>query len=295
MSAFSRGFTSFLQHQSLRLPSSIRIAIFSARTHTAHSRVGSRFFQSALRHYAKPASYRPAARSPVNVQSFVTSDPVLRAVQQTQKPVLLFRAPTNYWRYVRAYAAGALWVGTGLYSIKFGNDLGGRGLQPFVIPTYYVVGVGCIIVGCFVFTGPVRRCISLEVIPSSSRLPVQLRVRGRTLPFFGKEEVVVTNIGDAGLTAKLAPIVREWQEFERARTQDIRAGLEDMSVVNRFWELLARFIQQRWDTFFFRFKASISRTSQSYITIPGHGNWRIDCRGDLLEDGEAIDRLIAVD
>ncbi|KAF2867886.1 hypothetical protein BDV95DRAFT_610324 [Massariosphaeria phaeospora] len=281
----SRGFASFLHQRSLRLPSTIRDAIYSARPRTqqlqVNARVSSQYYARRFQH-----SYNAPRRS------IVSSDPVLRTVSQTQKPVILYKAPDRVWYTVATYGLGCSTIGLGLFCWKFRSELP-EGLAFFVGPTYDVLGVIAFAIGMYIFTAPLNKISLLEVIPSMRGGPLQLRIRARSAPMF-RDRIIYAGIGEATISEKTLPLAKELAEAERARKQRISEGLEDLFIVVRVWELSARWIEQKWSTFFNRFKFAVLRFGIAHIKV-GSQKWKLDCSGYLLEDGKAIDRLIVVD
>ncbi|KAF2021954.1 hypothetical protein BU24DRAFT_488268 [Aaosphaeria arxii CBS 175.79] len=288
MSALPRGFACFAGKHAFRLPCSIRIAIFSVRPQFAQARAGARLFTPpTIRQYVKATGRFQARASPTN--RFVISDPVLRAVQQTRQPVLLYRAENRTLYTFGVYAFACSLVGAGLFTLRWGNELP-RDLPFFVQPTYFVVSFIMLGIAAYIFSSPVSRCRSIEVIPGTLGGPVQLRIRARILPFF-KDQVIVSPFGEVTLDQKTYPVSRELQEAQRARKQSITDGLEGMFIIPRMWEISARFLEQKWTSFFLRFKFAVLRFGIVYIEAFDR-KWKIDCTGYLLEDGKALDRLV---
>ncbi|KAJ4326384.1 hypothetical protein N0V94_000059 [Neodidymelliopsis sp. IMI 364377] len=288
MSTTSRGFAAFKQQSPLRLPSSLRAALFGTREqffqqHPVHS---SRNFSSTiLRGYQYP-------RAPLNKPSaFVSSDPVLRQVVQTRQPVVLYEAPKSKWYYWKVYGLAALWIGTGAYSIKFQEDVKDiPDLAFFVRPTYVLVGLGFIAIGCYICTAPTNRMRSLELVPSMMGGPMQLRMAVKSAPW-AKERIIYSNLGGATISEKCQPMVMELQEAERARRQSVWQDLGEMNIVSKAWEGSARWVHQKWTNFFLKFKFAVLRFGIAKVEVQGE-KWKIDCSGHLLEDGKAIDRIL---
>ncbi|KAF2254549.1 hypothetical protein BU26DRAFT_600223 [Trematosphaeria pertusa] len=280
MAAFSRGLPSVLPQRSFHFPSSIRAAIFKAQPRFTQSHAPARSFSSSVLHrYQSPASSR----------SFVSSDPVLRTVIQTREPVLLYKEPANKWYLWKVYGLACTCVGIGLYNWKFAVELP-KDMQWFVPPTYYVIGFAMLAIGFHVFTRPVRRIHSLEIIPNTMGGPLQLRIRARIAPFL-KERVILADLTEATISEKTAPMVAELVEADRARNQRLTEGLEHLSILPRIWELAARWLEQKWTSFFLKFKFAVLRFGIAQVEVNGV-KWKLDCSGWLLDEGRAIDRII---
>ncbi|KAH7078800.1 hypothetical protein BKA63DRAFT_531596 [Paraphoma chrysanthemicola] len=290
MAPVSRGFAGFLHHQSFRLPSSLRAALFGSREQFFHPntiRSTRSFTSAALRRY----QYQYKSNLPPKPSVFVNNDPVLRQVVQSRHPVLLYQAPKSKWYYLKVYGTAALWIGAGAYSIKFQDDVKDlKDLAFFVRPTYVVVGFGLIIIGCYTCTAPTNRIRALEVIPSIQGGPIQLRMTVRSAPW-AKEKVIHSNLGGATISEKTYPMVEELMEAERFRRQRVFEDLGHMSMLPRIWEGSARWVHQKWTNFFLKFKFAVLRFGIAKVEVQGE-KWKIDCTGWLLEDGKAVDRLL---
>lgn len=183
--------------------------------------------------------------------------------------------------------AGGLWI------FKFASELP-KDLPFFVEPTYWVVSAMVIGSGAYAFTAPAMRCSSLELLPAYVMGgPIRVRIRARVAPMM-KEKVIVANIGQVTMSEKTVPMIRELQEAERARRQDVSEGLRGMFILRRGWEIAARLLEQKWTSFFCYFKFAVLRFGVSKIHVNGE-KWKIDCSESLLENGQAIDRFISVD
>lgn len=289
MPAFSRGLDGFVHQHAFRLPSSLRAALFGTREHFFAPNIirNSRSFSSSiLRRYQY--QYKGSLSPKPNV--FVNNDPVLRQVVQTRQPVVLYQAPKNRWYYLKVYGTAALWIGVGAYSVKFNDDIKEQGLPFFVRPTYVVVGLAFIAIGCYICTAPTNRMRVLEVVPSLQGGPMQLRMTVRASPWT-KERVIYSNLGGATISEKTQPMVQELLEAERARRQSVFDGLEEFSILGRVWEGSARWVHQKWTNFFLSFKFAVLRFGIAKVEVQGE-KWKIDCSGWLLEDGKAVDRII---
>jgi hypothetical protein len=292
MPAFSRGFDAFMRQTSFRLPSSLRAALFGIRdpsftpTTIRHNRS---FTSSVLRRYQYPKSTVVTPKA----GQFVNSDPVLRQVIQTRQPVLLYQAPKDKWYYTKVYGTGALWIGVGAFAIKFNDDIKDQGLSFFVRPTYVVVGVGFIIIGCYICTAPSNRMRAMEILPSLQGGPMQLRMTVKPVPWF-KERVIHANLGGATISEKTEPMVQELLEAERFRRQNVWDDLGHMNIAARVWEGSARWVHQKWTNFFLKFKFAVLRFGIAKVKVRGD-EWKIDCSGYLLENGKAVDRIIPED
>jgi hypothetical protein len=284
MPAFSRGLDGSMRHYTLRLPSSLRAALFGTREpffQPNFIRNTRSFNSTVLRRYQYPRS-NPVTRP----NAFVNSDPVLRQVVQTRQPVLLYQAPKNKWYYAKVYGTGALWIGVGAYSIKFNEDIKDNGLAFFVRPTYVVVGVAFIIIGCYICTAPTNRMRALEVLPSLQGGPLQLRMTVQPAPWF-KERVIYSSLGGATISEKTEPMVEELMEAERFRRQRVWEDLGHLSLAGKAWEGSARWVHQKWTNFFLRFKFAVLRFGIAKVKVQGQ-DWKIDCSGWLLENGKGV-------
>jgi hypothetical protein len=290
MSAFSRGFLGFLHPQSLRLPTSIRIAIFSTRSQFAHSRVGARISSPfALRQYVKPTKSLlavPQGYPRAYPRTFTSTEPVIRAVQATRQPVLLYKAPDKRLYMIGVYVLASSLVAGGLFTLRFRYELP-KDLPFFVGPTYVVVAIIMLGIAGYIFSAPVARCSSIELIPSTlGGATVQLRIKARTIPF-SSEKTIVAMIGDATINEKTWPVRQELMEADRARKQSIANDLRGMFIVRRMWEISARWLDQKWTSFFLRFKFAVLRFGIVHLKV--HGNsWKIDCSGYMREEGQGM-------
>lgn len=93
------------------------------------------------------------------------------------------------------------------------------------------------------------------------------------------------DIWDATLSEKTAPVIVEILEANRARHQRISEGLENYSIIPRIWELAARWIEQKWTSFFLRFKFAVLQFPIVHIEVDGI-KWKLDCTGYLREQGQ---------
>jgi hypothetical protein len=284
MATSSRGFAAFKQQSSFRLPSSLRAALFGPQEQFFQPnavRQSRNFSSSILRRYQYPKS---ALSKP---SSFVSSDPVLRQVVQTRQPVVLYEAPKSKWYYWKVYGLAAIWIGTGAYSIKFQEDVKDIPDLPFFVrPTYVVVGLSFIAIGCYVCSAPTNRMRSLEVVPSMMGGPMQLRMAVRQAPW-SKERIIYTNLGGATISEKCQPMAVELHEAERARRQSVWQDMENMNVLSKAWEGSARWVHQKWTSFFLRFKFAVLRFGIAKVEVQGE-KWKIDCSGYLLENGRGM-------
>ncbi|KAH7127002.1 hypothetical protein B0J11DRAFT_526963 [Dendryphion nanum] len=294
MSAFPKGLFGLFSHQSLRLPSSVRVAIFSTRPQFVHPPCSIRWHSpSPIRFFGTTVGRLQASKPPVApIRSYVIGDPVLRKVHETRVPILLYKAQNRHLFTAGVYVFAFTLVGASLFMLRWGNDLP-RDLPFFVGPTYVVVAFIMFGIAAYIFSSPVSRCRAIEVIPGVGGGPMQFRITTRKYPIF-KDQVIVTNIGEPLLAQKIFPVARELQEAERARKQSLSEDLQDMSIIPRMWEIAARFIEQKWTSFFLRFKFAVLRFGIVKMEVYDT-KWKIDCTGYLLEDGKAIDRLVAVD
>lgn len=200
--------------------------------------------------------------------------------------MLLYKSPPRQLRNIVTYGFACGLVGGGLWTLNWRYDLP-KDLPWFVGPTYVLVAFIMLAMAGYVFSAPVARCSSVEILPNL-RGPVQLRIVARVTPFpYPPERIITVNLADVTLSEKTNQIVRELQEAERARTQDISEGLEGVFVTRRIWELLARFIEQKWTTFFLAFKFTVLRFGIVKLNV-GDDKWKVDCSGFLLEDGKGI-------
>jgi hypothetical protein len=184
---------------------------------------------------------------------------------------------------VYVYGLACATIAAGLYALRFRYTLSDD-LPFFVGPTYIVVGFILIAIGCYIFTAPVSRCSSIELIPNRSGSGVQFLIKARTIPMTG-DRVIYAGLGEATVREKTKPVALELAEAQRARTQSLRDGLEDMFIARRMWELAARWIDQKWTSFFLRFKFAVLRFGVVPMTVEG-SKWKIDCSGYLLEEGQ---------
>jgi hypothetical protein len=283
MSPVSRGFAGFLHQHSLRLPSSLRAALFGCREQFFQPNAirNSRSFTSTILHRAQ------LQRSAPRPNAFISNDPVLRQVTQSRLPVLLYQAPKSRWYYLKVYGTAGLWIGTGAYSIKFQDDIKDmKDLAFFIRPTYIVVGLGFIAIGCYTCTAPTNRMRALELIPNIHGGPMQMRMTVRAAPWT-KERVIFSNLGGPTISEKTWPMVEELLEADRARRQSVFEGLEHMSILPRLWEYSARWVHQKWTNFFLSFKFAVLRFGIAKVEVQGE-KWKIDCSGWLLEDGKGM-------
>ncbi|ORY19718.1 hypothetical protein BCR34DRAFT_670211 [Clohesyomyces aquaticus] len=292
MASFSRSFTNIFRGQSLHLPSSVRVAIFTARSQPLNACLRARFTsQSFFRQQARPSGYPSILRR--TSPAFASSDPVLQAVEASKAPIVLYKAADRHAYLLGVYAFACFTLGCSLLTLKWRYELP-KDLPGFVGPTYVVIAFVWIGISAYIFTAPASRCASIEVIPNRliGRAP-QMRIRSRTAPIIMPEWVQIVDIGEPMLDRKVYPVVRELLEANRARTQSLTDDLVDVHPINRFWIVVARFFNQKWTSFFLRFKFAIFRFGYVKIDVQDR-RWKIDCTGYLLEDGRALDRLLAV-
>ncbi|KAF2691818.1 hypothetical protein K458DRAFT_353859 [Lentithecium fluviatile CBS 122367] len=288
MAAYSRGLYSAVHQHSLRFPSSIRTAIFTARPQVSLSHSPIRNFSSTIfRRYRAPSRY-PSKSS---TSSIINADPILRTVVQTREPVILYKEPSRGKYLLRVYSWATVATSIGLYSIYFAKHTSTLEQPFFVPPAYIVVGLAFVAIGIHIFQRPVRRISALEIVPGTMGGRVQLRVRARKTPW-SKESIVMVDPFEATISEKTYPVVKELVEAERARRQSITEGLGHMFIVARVWEIAARFIEQKWTSFFLNFKFAVLQFGMIQLKVDGE-KWKIDCEGRLLEDGKGIDRIIA--
>jgi hypothetical protein len=115
---------------------------------------------------------------------------------------------------------------------------------------------------------------------------VQLRITARAIPF-AKDRVILADLGEASIDQKVMPVTMELREATRARNADITEDLHGMFIVRRGWEISARWIEQKWTSFFLRFKFAVLRFG--IVKLKVHGDkWKIDCEGYLLENGKGM-------
>lgn len=282
MAAFPRGLTSILHRRCFRLPSPIRTVNVPVRPQCPQCPprcIAHRYFSSAIsRRFAEPSRYRRTA-----TPSYVTSDPVLRKVISDRLPILLYKEPDPKKYLFTVYGFAIVSTGIGLYSFYFSKTVPKE--QPFfVVPTYIFIGFAFVAIGVHIFQRPVRRITTLEVLPPAMGGRLQMRIRGRKHPF-AKETELVTDIWEPVITEKTNPMVKEIREASRARKQSLLDGLSDRGYLAAIWELGARFLDQRWTSFFLRFKFAVLQFGQAKLDVEGV-KWKLDCNGYLLEDGK---------
>ena len=273
--ARSQGLNGFLC-QSFRLPSSLRMAIWKTPGRFCQSQ-GTRHTRSFTSSIFRRSQYqRP------NV--FINNDPVLRQVVQTRQPVLIYQAPEDKRYYAKVYGLAALWIGAGVYSIKFNDDIKERDLAFFVRPTYIFVGFAFIAIGCFICTAPTNRMRTLEILPSLHGGPMQLRMTVKAAPWV-KERLILSNLGGATISEKTEPMVLELLEADRAQRERVFEDLDHLSTWGRITEGSSRWLHQKWVNFFLRFKFAVLRFGIAKIEVQGE-KWKLDCSGWLLENGK---------
>ncbi|KAF2709634.1 hypothetical protein K504DRAFT_432401 [Pleomassaria siparia CBS 279.74] len=298
MSTFLRG---FLHPHTLRLPSSIRASVFIARPQFAQPLSGARSFSAAAFLKAQvvrrppPRTLRPPPPSLQSPPPGFAADPVLRVLSETGQPVVLYQAPFRLWYTLMVYGFASGCCAGGLWIFKFASELP-KDLPFFVEPTYWVVSLMVLGSGLYAFTAPAMRCSSLELLPALRGGPLRVRIKARVapIPFIVEEKVIVANLGEVTMSEKTVPMIRELQEAERARRQDVSEGLRGMFIVRRYWEIAARLLDQKWTSFFCYFKFAVLRFGVSKIQINGD-KWKMDCSEYLRENGQAVDRFISVD
>ncbi|KAF2275988.1 uncharacterized protein EI97DRAFT_433921 [Westerdykella ornata] len=295
MSSISRGLYSFLCQQSLRLPSSIRVSLFSSRTRCVNGCAASKLTSSPLlRHYVKPSRILQSMARPTYL-SRLEADPAIRTVLLTKKPVLLYEGAPSFKYTIKVYLLAGATMAAGLYSLKFSKFVSERkGLVGFEHYTYVFVGICLLAIGTYICSFPVSRCTSIELIPSTiPHAAVQFRIRARTAPFLA-DKVIVANVGEVTISQKTSPVAAELIAADRYRAQRITEGLESEFFLNRWFEIATRFVEKRWTSFFLNFKFAV--TKFRYVPIEVHGDkWKVDCSAYLREDGQALDRLIRVE
>jgi hypothetical protein len=286
MAAFHRGFLRTLHQHSFHLPSSIRTAVFTARPQPSQSQSYIRnFASSAFRRHPAPARYQPKA----NPVATGPTDPILRSVVQTRKPVLLYKEPSRRRYLWRVYAWAAVVTGTGLFNFYWArHTLELPGLAFYIPPIYIIIGVIFVGSGIHLFQRPVRRISTLELIPGTTVGRLQLRLIVRQTPW-SKKSVVIADTWEPTISDRTNSMILEMREADRARKQSITDGLGHMFIVARGWEIAARWLHQKWTSFFLKFKFAILQFGIAEIDIDGV-KWKVDCEGWLLEDGKGKSR-----
>lgn len=207
-----------------------------------------------------------------------------------RQPILLYKEPNPRKYLAKTYGFAVLATSIGLYSFYFGKTVPKE--QPFfVVPTYLFIGFAFVAIGVHIFQRPARRITMLEILPPALGGRLQLRLKGRKHPF-AKETELVTDIWNPVISEKTNPMVAEILEATRARRQNIFDGLSKFGYFARVVELGARFLDQRWTSFFLRFKFAVLQFGQVKLDLDGI-KWKLDCNGYLLEDGKALDRIIS--
>ena len=138
--------------------------------------------------------------------------------------------------------------------------------------------------GAYAFTAPVMRASSLELLPALRGGTLRVRIKARVAPML-EEKVIFANLGEVTMSEKTVPLVRELNEAERARRQNVSEGLEDMFIIRRGWNMTARLLDQKWTSFFLYFKFAVLRFGVTKIGVNGE-RWKLDCSEYLLEDGQ---------
>lgn len=198
---------------------------------------------------------------------------------------MLYQEPPRRNYLSKVYAWATVATGIGLYNFYWVSALP-EGLSFFVAPTYVVIGIAFCAIGIHIYQRPVRRLATIEVIPGYMGGRLQLRLRGKKEPW-GKEQVIETDIWNATLSEKLGPMIAEIVEAERARRQSITQGLEHMSILPKAWEIAARWVEQKWTSFFLRFKFAVLQFGIVHVEVDGV-KWKIDCTGYLREQGAGM-------
>ncbi|KAK7182225.1 hypothetical protein PSPO01_11698 [Paraphaeosphaeria sporulosa] len=285
MAACARGVTSFLHPQTFRLPSTVRATLLNTRLQATRAHHPTRNFSASI-------IYRYAAPPRTSTWAYMQHDPVLRSVHQTREPVLLYKEPPRQKYLARVYSWATITTGIGLYNFYWVSALP-PGLSFFVAPTYVVIGIAFSAIGIHLYQRPVRRLATLELVPGYRGGRLQLRLTGKKEPW-SKDEVIDTDIFNATISEKTRPMLEEMVEAERARRQNITEGLEGYNIFAKTWEIMARWVEQKWTSFFLRFKFAVLQFGIIHIEVDGV-KWKIDCEGYLLEHGAAVDRILPVD
>ncbi|KAF2438894.1 hypothetical protein P171DRAFT_525979 [Karstenula rhodostoma CBS 690.94] len=285
MAACSRGVTSFLHPHAFRLPSTLRATLLNTRLQATRAHPPTRQFSASIIH-------RYAAPTHSSTSSYVQNDPVLRSVGQTKEAVLLYKEPPRQKYLAKVYSWATVTTGIGLYNFYWVSALP-PGLSFFVAPTYVVIGIAFCAIGIHLYQRPVRRLATLEVVPGYRGGRLQLRLTGRKEPW-SKDQVIETDIFNATISEKTVPMLKEMVEAERARRQNIKQGLEHMSILPKIWEIMARWVEQKWTSFFLRFKFAVLQFGIIHVEVDGV-KWKIDCEGYLREQGAAVDRILPVE
>jgi hypothetical protein len=293
MAAFSRGLSGFFHQYPLRLPSSVRVAIFSSRPQSVPPCSTLRSILSpTLRRYVKPTVRLRYAARPSSPSYFAT-DPVIREVLATQKPVLLYKAPGRRLYMIGVYGLACSCIAGGLLTWRWRYGLP-KDLPFFVGPTYILVGFIMMAIGIYIFSAPVGRCSSIEVIPSAFKGgPLQLRIKTRLVPWF-QDKITTSTFNQASLDQKTWLVTRELQEAERARRQNVAQGLEGVFITTRLSIILGRFIEQKWTSFFLYFKFAVLRFGNVWLEVHGT-RYRVDCSGYMREDGKGMFHNVSVE
>jgi hypothetical protein len=280
MAVSSRGLYGILHQHSFRLPSSVRTAIFTARPPISLLQTRTRSFPFAsLLRYQAPVRYF----SRTSAHSFANADPILRTVIQTHQPVVLYSEPSRRRYLGLVYSWASIATGIGLYNFYWVQNLPSD-LSFFVAPTYVFIGVAFLAIGIHIFQRPARRISALEVVPGSMGGRLQIRLRVRKTPW-SRESIITADSWEATLSEKTHPLVEELVEADRARKQNITEGLEHMFFALRYWEIAARWLEQKWTSFFLKFKFAVLQFGIAEVEVDGV-KWKLDCEGWLLEEGK---------
>lgn len=222
-------------------------------------------------------------RNGYSAKSPITGDPIVLNVMRTRQPALLYKEPPMRPYLLRVYAFATLATGVGAFNFWWASHLPKE--QPIWVPPIYLfIGAAFVVIGVHIFQRPVRRISLLEVLPASMGGRLQLRITARKSPF-AKESVLVTEIWEPMLSERTFPMVEEMQEAQRARTQALSEGLENYNIISKSWELAARFIDQKWTSFFLKFKYFVLQFGIAHINLDGV-KWKVDCTGYLREEGK---------
>lgn len=111
---------------------------------------------------------------------------------------------------------------------------------------------------------------------------------------WSKERIIYTNLGGATISERCQPMVVELAEAERARRQSVWQDMENMNILTKAWEGSARWVHQKWTSFFLRFKFAVLRFGIAKVEVQGE-KWKIDCSGYLLENGRGTLHSINMD
>ncbi|KAF2501831.1 hypothetical protein BU16DRAFT_522720 [Lophium mytilinum] len=306
MASFARGFSCAARHTYFHLPPPLRVAAAPRSIESLHSlRITRNFSFSPIRCLAEAKqlsksrnvsptpSQRLIKKSGLTLKTLVFNP---NRMPVGSKPILLYKAPSQTYYAVVAFAGAGATAFLGTFIFKhFWLELP-PGLPSYVAGTYGAMAILLVLFSLWLSAAPTYLIRSIHAIPVGAGLTA-LRIEAKALPLpFFKPVVMVMRKGEASCNGLLAPQVKMFEKIRARNYQNIWAGTREESIVLRPFFFAGRWVARLWSRVFTISKIIIGRWGMVMVNMPGKhsGDWKLDGSGWAADGGRPFDQMISI-